>query len=353
MNDNTKLSIGVIGAGAWGTALAQTFAEGGKDVVIWARETDVVSAINEQHENTPFLPGHKLHANLKATNDIKAAAAKDIIVLVTPAQFLRASIQSIREELQTGKPVVICAKGVELSTGMLMSEVIEQEVPGANISILSGPTFAAEIVAGKPAAATIACADAKAGADLAEALETDTFRPYASTDVIGAQLGGALKNVMAIACGIIHGRGLGESARAALVTRGAVEISRLGEAMGAQRETLMGMCGIGDMMLTCSSMQSRNFSLGAALGEGQSLEDIMAQRSSVTEGVHTANAALELAKKYKVDMPIVQGMSSILSDNMDISAVIAGLMDRPLKFETAGEIIDEPIEDTIEEAIGS
>ena len=289
-------TIGVIGAGAWGTALAQLLSHGGRDVLIWAREPAVVESINNDHENTAYLPGIELDQALKATESISEVAKRDVLLLVTPAQHVRATLKSIRSELSEAKTLVICAKGIELDSGLLLSEVCEEIVPEAAIAVLTGPTFASEIAMGLPAAATIGVKDKDVGAELQDLLGVKGFRPYVTEDIVGVQLGGAVKNVIAIACGVVYGRQLGESARAALLTRGVAEIARLGVAMGAKKETLLGMCGIGDLMLTGSSMQSRNFSLGAELGEGKSLEHILKQRSAVTEGIHTARATLALAK---------------------------------------------------------
>ena len=326
-------TIGVIGAGAWGTALAQVLASNGKDVTIWAREADVVKAIHDKKENPAFLPGIPLSKNLKATESLTTVARNDVLLMVTPAQFVRATMESLKGQLPEGKPVVICAKGIELDSGLLLSQVAEQVAPGSTIAILSGPTFADEIARGLPAAVTVATKDKKVGQTLQAALGVPRFRPYITDDIIGAQLGGAIKNVIAIACGIVYGRKMGESARAALLTRGVAEIARLGVAIGAQKETLLGMCGIGDLMLTCSSMKSRNFSLGAALGEGKTLEEVLGARSAVTEGVYTAKATLALAKKNAVDMPISEAVNKCLNEGVSIDEAIEEMLNRPFKYE--------------------
>lgn len=326
-------SIGIIGAGAWGTALANILARGGRDITLWAREPDVVTDINEKQENTVFLPDISLSENIKATGALEEAARQDILLLVTPAQHLRTTLEKLKEIHNPDAPLVICSKGIEMESGLLLSQVAEDVLPDAVIAILSGPTFAAEIARGLPGAATIACKDKIALKTLQEALGVTGFRPYITRDVTGAQLGGAIKNVIAIACGIVHGRKLGESARAALLTRGVAEIARLGVAMGAKKETLLGMCGIGDLMLTCSSMQSRNFSLGAALGESKSLEDVLKNRTAVTEGVYTAQAALALAKQYAVDMPITEAVNKCLNEGVEIDAAIEEMLNRPFKYE--------------------
>lgn len=325
--------IGIIGAGAWGTALAQSLAGAGRDVIMWAREPEIVAGINNDHENALFLPGIKLHNNIKATDSLTAAAQSDVLLITTPAQHVRTTLQSLKADVGDGKPFVICAKGVEIETGLLMSQVAKEVVPNGSFAILTGPTFAGEIAKGLPSAVTVACADKDVCQQLQEALSSRTLRIYATDDIIGAQIGGAVKNVIAIACGVIQGRGMGESARAALVTRGLAEMSRLATAMGAKKETLMGQCGVGDLILTCSSMQSRNFSLGAMLGEGQKLADILGARNSVTEGVHTAKALVVMAKNNAVDMPIAAAVNACLSDGASIEETIERMLDRPLRAE--------------------
>lgn len=328
--------IGVIGGGAWGTALAQVMAINGRDTLIWAREPEVVEAINSSHENSVFLKGVPLSPCLKATTDLMQAAECDIILLVTPAQFVRSTVQTIKPALKAGKPLVICAKGIELDSGLLLSQVVKEVAPEAMVAILTGPTFASEVARGLPAAVTIAAEDKDVAQELQDVLGVSGFRPYATTDIIGTQLGGAIKNVIAIACGVVEGRKLGETARAALLTRGIAEIARLGVAMGAKRETLMGMCGIGDLTLTCSSMQSRNFSLGAALGEGKTLADILGSRNAVTEGVHTVKSTLSLAKKHAVDMPITEAVANLLDEKFSVDQAIEDMLNRPFVYEISG-----------------
>jgi glycerol-3-phosphate dehydrogenase (NAD(P)+) len=323
--------IGIIGGGAWGTALAQVLSRGGRDVTLWAREPDVVSSINGQNENVVFLPSVKLDKKLQATGDLEAMAKNDILLLVTPTQFIRATLEQMKDI--GNKPLVICSKGVEIGTGLLPSQIVESVTPGTRIAILTGPTFAAEAAKGLPFAVTIAAKDIHFAEALQKSLSTKNFRLYASDDIIGAQLGGAIKNVIAIACGIVHGKKLGENARAALIARGLAEIGTLCEAMGGERETLMGLCGIGDLTLTCSSMQSRNFSLGAALGEGKSADEILGARKSVTEGVFTAKSATALAKKYKIQMPITQGVDAVLNHGMNVDEAIEALLSRPSAHE--------------------
>lgn len=325
-------TIGVIGGGAWGTALAQVLAASDRDVVIWAREPEVIASINVHHENTTFLPGVKLHASLKGVESIHEAARRDIVLIVSPAQHLRSTLETIKHDLSEGNTIVICSKGIELDSGKLLSEVVEETTPETPYAILTGPTFAREIASGMPGAVTIGVKDSDLGRELQKALGVKKFRPYISEDIKGVQLGGAIKNVIAIACGIVTGRHMGDSARAALLTRGVAEIARLGVAMGAQKETLLGMCGIGDLMLTCSSMQSRNFSLGVALGEGKTLEEILGSRNAVTEGVHTARSTLDLAKKYAVDMPITEAVNDCLSGTKTIDEAIEDMLNRPFSY---------------------
>ncbi len=325
--------IGIIGAGAWGTALAQSLADSGRDVLMWAREPEVVTAINELHENTPFLPDVPLNKAIRATDSISNIAGCDTLLIVTPAQYMRHSLSALKGEITEGKPVVICSKGIEIETGLLMSQVAAEEVPKATIAILTGPTFAAEIARGLPSAVTIAAHDKDVAQEIREGLASKTLRPYITDDMIGAQIGGAVKNVIAIACGVLYGQKLGESAKAALLTRGLAEMGRLASAMGAKKTTLMGMCGVGDLMLTASSMQSRNFSLGVQLGEGRSLSEIMMERKSVTEGVHTAKAMVKIAQKHAVDMPICEAVNACVNEGMSIEDAITALLDRPLRPE--------------------
>ncbi len=325
--------VGVIGAGAWGTALAQVLAGAGNEVIMWAREVDVVAAVNEQHENTFFLPGIPLNEAVTATESLSTAADADALLVVTPAQHVRKTLDALKGDITAGKPVVICAKGIELESGMLMSQVAEEIVPGATLAVLTGPTFAREIAAGLPGAATLGCRDKDLAQELVDGLASRTLRLYVQEDMLGAQIGGAVKNVIAIACGVVAGKKLGDSARAALVTRGMAEMARLASAMGAKKETLLGMCGMGDLLLTCTSMQSRNYSLGFALGEGVPLADILSERSAVTEGVQTAEALMTMAKKNAVDMPISQAVFKCLSEELSIDGAIEKMLERPPRPE--------------------
>jgi len=326
--------IGIIGGGAWGSALALTARRAGRDVVLWAREPDVAAAINRDHANPLFLPGVTLDPAIGATTELgQAVRAADALLLVAPAQHLRALAAALAPLLPAGMPVVICAKGIEERTGALMSEVVAATLPQAPLALLSGPTFASEVAAGLPTAVTLACADAALGRRVIAALGTRSFRPYLAADVIGAEIGGAVKNVLAIACGIVMGRKLGDNARAALITRGLAEMVRLALAKGGRPETLMGLSGLGDLVLTCTSLTSRNHSLGVALGEGKALAEILAGRRSIAEGVSSAAAAAALARRLGVDMPITAAVDAILHHGAAIDAAIEGLLARPFRSE--------------------
>ncbi len=325
--------LGIIGAGSWGTALAQTALRAGREVTLWARDPALAKAINEQRENPRYLPGIALDPALHATGDPAEAAAAEAVLLVTPAQHVRATAALLAPHLGKETPVVLCAKGIEQGTGALMTEVLDEALPGQPLAVLSGPTFAAEVARGLPTAVTLAATDAMLGAALVVALGSSRFRPYLSDDPVGAEVGGAVKNVIAIACGLAAGRKLGDNARAALITRGLAEIVRLGLAKGARAETLMGLSGLGDLTLTCSALQSRNFSLGFALGEGRKLDEILAERNTVAEGVFSAAAVTGLAGELGIEMPIVAAVDAILNRGADIDETIAALLARPFRVE--------------------
>lgn len=324
--------IGIVGAGAWGTALGAAAARAGRRVTLWAREEDVVASVNSVRENTRFLPGISLEGAITASGDGAALEGCDLILLAMPAQNLRTVTANFAPYFKNA-PLVICAKGVELESGALMSEVAHEVVGDRPLAILSGPTFAHEVARGLPSAVTLACADNALGAAIAAALGGATLRPYLSDDMVGAQIGGALKNVMAIAAGIAIGRGLGENARAAIMTRGFAEMVRLARAKGGRIETLAGLSGLGDLVLTCSSAQSRNFSLGSALGGGESLADILAARESVAEGVTSAPAMVALGKILAVELPIAEAVDAVLHKGADINTTIATLLARPFRPE--------------------
>ncbi len=324
----------MIGAGAWGTALAQVAAKAGRSVTLWARESEVVASVNGSHENTTFLPGIALDESLRATADLKEAAAADAILMVTPAQHMRRVLEELAPDIAAGKPVVLCAKGIEQSTNRLLTEVLAEAMPQATPAVLSGPSFAAEVARGLPTAVTLACEDEQVAEALAHAIGLPTFRPYYSSDLTGAEIGGAVKNVLAIACGIVEGKKFGDSARAALTTRGFAELTRLGLAMGARAETLAGLSGLGDLILTCNSPKSRNMSLGIALGEGKTLDEIMGSRNSVSEGVHSATAVVALARHHGIEMPIAEAVAEIVTGTATVDNVIAALLARPFRSET-------------------
>jgi glycerol-3-phosphate dehydrogenase (NAD(P)+) len=324
---------GVLGAGAWGAALAQVCARAGLEVLIWAREAEVVEAVNLRHENPLFLPGVVLEPSIRSTGEVAELAGCDLVLAVAPAQFLRSALAALAPVLKPGTPVVLCAKGVEQGALKLMTEVLAETLPAAAPAVLSGPSFAAEVARGLPTAVTLACPDPALGEALAQALATPNFRPYLSIDMIGAEAGGAVKNVLAIACGVVEGKGLGRSAHAALITRGFAEMTRFAVALGAKAETLAGLCGLGDLVLTCSSPQSRNMSVGLALGRGESLADALSGKLSVAEGVASAPAVLALAERLGVDMPICRAVADLLAGAVDVDAAIHSLLARPLKSE--------------------
>jgi glycerol-3-phosphate dehydrogenase (NAD(P)+) len=326
--------IGVIGGGAWGTALAAAAVRAGSAVTLWAREADVVAAINDGHENTRFLPGVALDPAVRATADIaNAAEGADVLLLVAPAQHLAAISEQLNEHVVTATSAVICAKGIERETGALMTEAVHRAAPALPLAVLSGPTFAREVARGLPTAVSLACEDQARGEAIVAGLGSETFRPYLTDDLIGAEIGGAVKNVMAIAAGIAVGRGLGDNARAAIIARGFAEMTRIAVAKGGRLETLAGLSGLGDLVLTCTSEQSRNYTLGRALGEGTTLETILGAREAVTEGVASAPAVLDLAASLGVEMPIASAVDAVLHRGAAIDDAIGGLLSRPFKSE--------------------
>jgi glycerol-3-phosphate dehydrogenase (NAD(P)+) len=329
--------IGILGAGAWGTALAATAARAGRRVIIQAHEAEVADTINRDHINPLFLPDVALDPAIRATTDPVEAVTADAVLVAVPAQHVRSVLRRTVPVWRPGVPAVICAKGIEHGTCALMSEIVEATLPQATVAVLSGPSFAIEVARELPTAVTLACADEGTREALPRALGTTGFRIYSSDDVIGAELGGAVKNVLAIACGIVAGRGMGDNARAALITRGLAEMARLAAAMGARPETLMGLSGLGDLVLTCSALQSRNFSLGAALGRGERLADVLAARTSVAEGVFSAAAVTEMARREGVTMPICFAVDAVLNAGADLDATIAGLLARPFRPEAWGD----------------
>lgn len=327
--------IAIIGAGAWGTALATVAWRAGRDVAIWGRSPEITAEINGSHSNKTYLPDIALDPAIHAASDLAMLHDADAALWVTPAQHLREIAARAAPHLRDGTPVVLCCKGFEQGSGELMTEVAAEALPKSSIAVLSGPTFAAEVARGLPTAVTLAATDSALGRALVQALGTAAFRPYLSADPVGAEVGGAVKNVLAIACGIAIGRKLGDNARAALLTRGLAEIMRLGLALGAEPATLMGLSGLGDLTLTCNGRQSRNLSLGIALGEGQKLADYLAGRRTVAEGVSSAGAVVARARSLKVEMPIADAVDAIVNRNAGIGETISTLLSRPFKEETA------------------
>jgi glycerol-3-phosphate dehydrogenase (NAD(P)+) len=324
------VKIGVVGGGAWGTALAQVAAANGEPVTLWAREPEVVESVNTAHENPLFLKGLTLSPSIRATGDLADMAECEALLVVSPAQHLRSIIAGLPV---TGTPLILCAKGIEDATGLLMHEVAHELRPEAPIAVLSGPTFAHEVAAGLPTAVTLAVEDQALGERLAARIARPWFRPYLSDDVAGAEVGGAVKNVLAIACGVVEGRGLGQNARAALISRGFAEMTRFGLAKGARAETLAGLAGLGDLVLTCSSTSSRNFSLGKGIGEGARPADLLADRRTVAEGAFTAPVLKRAAEALGVDMPIVAAVCVLLAEEASVEEVVGRLLARPLRAE--------------------
>jgi glycerol-3-phosphate dehydrogenase (NAD(P)+) len=322
--------IAVLGGGAWGTALAQTCARAGCGVTLWEHELGNAESLESRRESR-FLPGVRLDDGIKVTRDLAEAARADAMLLVVPAQAMRSVCTALAKLLRDGMPLIACAKGIEHGTHKFMTEVIAECAPKATPAILSGPSFAADVARGLPTAVTLAANDGKLAAALAHAFNSGTFRPYHSTDVRGVEIGGAAKNVLAIASGIVIGRGLGASAQAALTTRGFAELVRFGKAFGAKTETMMGLSGLGDLILTCSTPQSRNFSCGVALGKGEKPDQ--AAHGKLAEGVFTAPVLLEMAREKNVDMPISAAVAAVLAEKMSVDEAIESLLTRPLKWE--------------------
>ena len=324
------MKTGIIGGGAWGTALAQVAAAGGRESLLWVLEPDVVESINARHENAVFLPGIPLAADVRATADLADLGSCEALLVVTPAQHMR----SVLERLPDGdRPLILCAKGIEEKSGALLHDVARETCPNAPVAVLSGPTFAHEVARGLPTAVTLAADDPALAEQLRERLGSPAFRIYVSDDVAGAEIGGAVKNVLAIACGVVEGKGLGQNARAALIGRGFAEMTRFGLACGARRETLAGLSGLGDLVLTCSSTSSRNYSLGKGLGEGRLASELMADRHTVAEGAFTAPVLARLARDKGVDMPIVDGVAAMIAGRSSVDEVLASLLSRPPRAE--------------------
>jgi glycerol-3-phosphate dehydrogenase (NAD(P)+) len=325
-------TAGVIGAGAWGTALAQAAARAGLQPRLWAREPEVVASVREKGENSLYLPGVPL-TGVTATGDMAELSDCDMILAVPPAQHMRSTLTAFAPHARRGVPILLCSKGIERGSLKLMTEVLAEVLPEAAPAVLSGPSFAADVSRGLPTAVTLASEDTALGRDLAAALAGPAFRPYVADDMIGAEAGGALKNVLAIGCGIVDGRGLGRSAHAALITRGFAEMTRYAVALGAKAETVAGLCGLGDLVLTCSSPQSRNMSVGLALGKGMTLAEALEGKVSVAEGVESAPAVRDLARSLGVEIPICEAVAAILSGEISVDEAIEQLLSRPLKSE--------------------
>jgi glycerol-3-phosphate dehydrogenase (NAD(P)+) len=325
-------SIAVAGAGAWGTALALVASHGGRDVILWALEQEVVQQIGTIHVNGRYLPGVQLPANIVATEDITDSAKAEALLMVAPAQHLRTTLRKLRPHLAKATPVVLCAKGIERGTGQLLTDVLGDELPDCEPAILSGPSFARDVALGLPTAVTIA-ARPEIAARLQATMAQGTFRPYASDDLVGVALGGAAKNVYAICCGIVAGMNLGESARAALLARSFAELSRLGEALGARTETLMGLSGLGDLVLTATSPTSRNYAAGLLLGRGEPLQNLTAPGKPLAEGIETAPALVARARRQNIELPIAETIAAILDGSLALGDAVVRLMGRPLKSE--------------------
>jgi glycerol-3-phosphate dehydrogenase (NAD(P)+) len=324
------MKLGVIGGGAWGTALAQVAAEGGRETLLWAIEDDVVSAINRIHQNPIYLPGVTLDSAIRATGNFSELAGCDAWLGVTPAQHMRAVLGRMP---CPGIALVLCSKGIEESSGALLHQVAREICPSSPVAVLSGPTFAHEVAKGLPTAVTLAARDADLAEGLRDRIARPTFRIYVSDDVAGAEIGGAVKNVLAIACGVVEGRGLGQNARAALVARGFAEMSRFGFAFGAKAETLAGLSGLGDLVLTCSSASSRNYSLGIGIGQGLPAAELLSDRKTVAEGAFTAPVLARLAREKRVDMPIVDAVDALVAGRCNVDDALDALLSRPPRAE--------------------
>jgi len=324
------VKLGIVGGGAWGTALAQVASAGGRETLLWALEPEVVDSINRAHRNASFLPDVDLNPAIRATSDLADLNACDAWLVVTPAQHMRAVLEQARD---CDKPMVLCSKGIEEKSGELLHRVASQACPGAQVAILSGPTFAHEVARGLPTAVTLAAEDLQLAEQLRERIAQPTFRIYVSDDVAGAEIGGAVKNVLAIACGVVEGKGLGQNARAALIGRGFAEMTRFGLAFGANRDTLTGLSGLGDLVLTCSSTSSRNYSLGKGIGEGRSAAELLSDRKTVAEGAFTAPVLARLACEKGIDMPIVDAVDALIAGRVDVDQALDALLSRPPRAE--------------------
>ena len=325
------MKLGIVGGGAWGTALAQVASAGGQETLLWAFEDEVVAAINARHENPVFLAGVPLNLAIRATSDLGDLEQCDAWLVVTPAQHMRAVLNRARD---CARPLVLCSKGIEEASGELLHDVARHVCPGADVAVLSGPTFAHEVAKGMPTAVTLAASDGPLAERLRDRIALPAFRIYVSDDVAGAEIGGAVKNVLAIACGVVEGKGLGQNARAALIGRGFAEMTRFGLAYGARRETLAGLSGLGDLVLTCSSTSSRNYSLGLGIGQGRPAAELLSDRRTVAEGAFTAPVLARLAREKDIDMPIVAAVDALIAGRANVDEVLEALLARPPRAET-------------------
>ncbi len=325
------MKLGILGAGAWGTALAQIVADGGRQATLWSRNRDVVTTIKSAGINLAYLPDVRLNPLIEVTDDFARLKPCDAILVAVPAQHMR----GILKQANTGvRPLILCSKGIEANSQLLMSEVAREMCSRAPIAVLSGPTFAHEVARGLPTAVTLACTDIELARTLAKRIARPHFRPYVSIDLIGAEIGGAIKNVLAIACGVAAGLGLGENARAALIARGFAEMVRFGLAKGARLETLSGLAGMGDLVLTCSSNASRNFSLGKAMGEGHAFDDLIKNRRTVAEGAYTAPVLQQAATALNIEMPVVDTVCALIGGQLTAGQAVSELLRRPLRGES-------------------
>jgi glycerol-3-phosphate dehydrogenase (NAD(P)+) len=324
------MKLGIIGGGAWGTALAQVASAGGRETLLWAMEPEVVEAVNARRENAVFLPDIPLNPSIRGTSDLAALDDCEALLVVTPAQHMRAVLERLP---RCDKPLVLCAKGIEERTGELLHEAARETCPDASIAVLSGPTFAHEVAQGLPTAVTLAAEDLDLAERLRERIARPTFRIYVSDDVAGAEIGGAVKNVLAIACGVVEGKGLGQNARAALIARGFAEMRRFGLACEAKAETLAGLSGLGDLVLTCSSTSSRNYSLGIGIGQGRSAAELLSNRKTIAEGAFTAPVLARVSREKGVDMPIVNAVDALIAGRANVDQVLDELLSRPARAE--------------------
>lgn len=323
--------MAVVGGGAWGTALAQAAATAGRDVVLWVRDSERAREMQESRRNARYLPGIALHGRIRVTAGEDELRAARGALFVVPAQAMRETVRALSPRLAAEAPLVICAKGIERASGRFLSDVVAELRPAAPVAVLSGPSFASDVARGLPTAVTLACTDQDLASELAAALSGPSFRVYHATDLRGVEIGGAAKNVLAIACGAVAGKGLGESAKAALIARGFAELLRFARAYGGDAETLMGLSGLGDLVLTCSSAHSRNFAFGQRLGQGMSV--VEAAGGKLVEGAATASALVALARAKNIDMPIAEAVEQILSGAWTLDQAVDALMNRPIKSE--------------------